>query len=54
VAQPLLNALPEFVRFGAQFGVAELLDLRLKRIDRLDLRHQRFDDPFVLGPKNLA
>ncbi len=27
-AQPLLNALPEFVRLGAQFGVGELLDLR--------------------------
>ena len=32
-AQPLLNALPEFVRLGAQFGVGELLYLRLKRID---------------------
>ena len=34
-AQPLLNALAEPVRFRAQFGVAELLDLRLERVDRL-------------------
>ena len=53
-AQPLLNALPEFVRFGAQFGVSELLDLGLKRVDRLHFRHQPLDDALVLGPENLT
>ena len=52
--QTLLNALPEFVRLGAQLIVRELLHLRLKRVDRLDPRHQALHFALVLGPENLA
>jgi hypothetical protein len=49
-----LDALPELVGFGAQFGVGELLHLRFERSDGLDLGHQALDDPLVLGSKNLT
>jgi hypothetical protein len=53
-AQALLNALPELVRFGAQFGVGELLHLRLKGIDGRDSGLRVLDVPLVLGPEDLA
>jgi hypothetical protein len=52
--EPLLNALPEFIRPGAQLVVGELLHLRLKGIDGPDLGHHALDDPLVFGPKDLA
>jgi hypothetical protein len=39
-AQPLLDALPEHVGLGEQFGIGQLLDFGLKRIDGVHLRHQ--------------
>ena len=51
--QALLDALPEFVRLGAQLVVRKLLHLRLKRIDSLDLRHQALQFALVLGPEDL-
>ena len=53
-AQTLLNALAKFSGLRAQLSVGQLLDLRLERIDRLDVRHQRLNDTLVLGPENLA
>ena len=53
-AQPFLDALPELVRFGAQFLVRELLHLGLERVDGLYVGHQRLDNALVLRPKNLA
>ncbi len=53
-AQPLLNALAEFIRLGAQLFVAELLNLRLQRVDGLHVGHQRLDHTLVLRAKNLA
>ena len=52
--QALLDALPEFVGLGAQLVVRELLHLRLKRIDGLDLRHQALEFALVLGPEDLT
>jgi len=37
--QAILDALPELVRFGAQFRVGELLHLRFEGIDSLDPGH---------------
>ena len=50
----LLDPPPKFIRLGAQLGVGELLDLRLKRIDSRHLRHQGLDDALVFRPENLA
>ena len=52
--QPFLDALPEFVRLGAQFGVREFLHLGFERVDGLYIGPQRLDDALVLRPKNLA
>ena len=54
MTQPLLDALPELICFGAQFGVGKLLHLRFEGVDRLDPGHQALDDPLVLCPKDLA
>jgi hypothetical protein len=54
LAESLLDALPELVRLGAQFGVAELLHLRLERIDGRDIGHRGLNETLVLGPKNLT
>jgi hypothetical protein len=50
----LLDAFPEFIGFRAQFIVSELLHLRLESINSRHPGHHALDDPFVLGPKDLA
>ena len=52
--QPLLNALPELFRLSAELVVGELPHLRFEGIDGLDPGYHALDDPFVLGPKDLA
>jgi hypothetical protein len=54
MTQMLLDAIPELIRSCAQFIVSELLYLRLESINRRNPGHHALDDPFVLGPKDLA
>ena len=54
LSDAFLYCLAEFVGFGAQRLVRELLHLRLKRIDGRDSRQQALDLAFILGAKNLA
>src|SRR5207237_8466513 len=53
MAQPLLNAAAELFGLGAELSVRQLLKLRLKSVDGLDLRHQPLEFTLVLGPEDL-
>ena len=53
-AEPVLDALAEFVGLGAQFVVGQLLHRRLERVDGLDLGQQALYFALVLGPENLG
>ena len=49
-----LNSRPEFVRFRAQFGIAEPLHFRLERADILHIRHRALDFALIFGAENLT
>ena len=53
MTQPLLNAAAELFGLGAELSVRQLLNLRLKSVDGLDLRHQPLEFTLVLGPEDL-
>ena len=51
---PLLDLGAEFVGFGAQLLIGELLDLRLERVDLRYPGHQPLDLAFVASTKNFG
>ena len=48
----VVNALAEFVRFGAELLVGKLFHRRLERVDLLDERQDTLDLAFVTGAEN--